>query len=881
MKKHLCAIFCLLLALSGCKSDKTVDTETNAPPVSTETVEDAEKKGAGANLPEVDYDGYDFTILTLNDYSRRYHLTADETNGEPLNDATYDRNNKIYDTIGAEIVTFEVGATPGAGDVANELQNAVAAGDVTYSMILPHPNADAGLLKMVAGGLLYNQNELPVVDWDKPWWNDNARQALSIGNIAYLASGDYSLTCQGMQAILFNKDLMADLGIDMDLYETVRAGKWTMDTMLPLVELAGMDLNGDGKMTKDDRYGILLNNIGNSWQVALGQPFTAKDENGFPRSALKTERMQQIVELCCKMASSDACFTTTYSYADYESSDFKKIFTEGRTLFAALDIGGLYATLRDIDFNFGIIPTPKFDEAQDGYKTFCGAGIEGVPINIEDPERTGVILEALSYYSYEYQRPVFFDIILENKAVRDRESYEMITIMHEGKTFDFGFNLDPSGKLANMLQSLTQSKSTNFSSLYTSLEPAIEAKFNDFYANLQLDESFTATNAGAKPQKQESTKEKDAPKADTKEDPSIMAKEKHPKKTDGVVYENADTFFGYCGWPTVCADDDGTLYTVYSGFRGSHVCPFGKTCLSRSRDGGKTWSIPAIVNDTWLDDRDAGIVSLGGSRLMVTWFTNPADSYHTGDHSHAVWVPSRGLVDALYPTVPESAKNGGSYYRVSEDGGETWGELCQLPISAPHGPTLRSDGSIIYMGKELWTPENPSSDNRVIRAMESRDGGKTFTDLGIVPLPDGLAWGDLHEPHVIELPDGTLLGAIRAHRPDFTVFLTRSEDGGKTWSMPEQMDVQGSPPHLMVHSSGAVILTFGRRVAPYGERAVVSYDNGRTWDTEYVLRDDGPDSDLGYPATVELSDGSLVTVYYQRVPGDQATSILYTKWELQ
>ena len=352
-------------------------------------------------------------------------------------------------------------------------------------MVLPHPNAEVGLLKMVSLGLLYNQNELPVVDWSKPWWNDNARQTLSIKDTAYLASGDYSLTCQGMQGILFNKELMTNLGITANLYELVRDGKWTMDAFLPLVETAPVDLNGDGKRTADDQFGILPNNIGYCWQIAMGQPFTAKDEDGYPRAAMKTERMQKIVELCCQMATSDACFVTSYSYATYDTSDFKKIFTEGRTLFAALDIGGLYATLRDIEFDFGIVPFPKFDEAQDGYKTFCGAGIEGVPIHIEDPERTGVILEALSYYSYEYQRPVFFDIVLENKAVRDTDSYEMITIMHEGKTFDFGFNLDPSGKLVGILQTLTQKKSTDFTSLYASLEPTIEAKFDDLYANLQ------------------------------------------------------------------------------------------------------------------------------------------------------------------------------------------------------------------------------------------------------------------------------------------------------------------------------------------------------------------------------------------------------------
>ncbi len=475
----------MLLLATGCGSGNTPVEPANAPSdsaaaPSTETAaEEATETVLTADLPDVHYDGYTFTILTLKDYSSRYHLTADETTGEPLNDATYERNNKIYERLGVEVATYEDDNT------ASALQNAVASGDTTFSMILPHPNAEVGLLKMVSAGLLYNQNDLPIVDWDKPWWNDNARQTLSIGATAYLASGDYSLTCQGMQGILFNKELMTNLGITANLYELVREGKWTMDAFLPLVETAPVDLNGDGKMTADDQFGILPNNIGYCWQIGMGQPFTAKDADGYPRAAMKTERMQKIVELCCQMATSDACFVTSYSYATYDSSDFKKIFTEGRTLFAALDIGGLYATLRDIEFDFGIVPFPKFDEAQDGYKTFCGAGIEGVPINIEDPERTSVILEALSYYSYEYQRPVFFDIVLENKAVRDADSYEMITIMHEGKTFDFGFNLDPSGKLVGILQTLTQKKSTDFASLYASLEPTIEAKFDDLYANLQ------------------------------------------------------------------------------------------------------------------------------------------------------------------------------------------------------------------------------------------------------------------------------------------------------------------------------------------------------------------------------------------------------------
>ena len=102
---------------------------------------------------------------------------------------------------------------------------------------------------------------------------------------------------------------------------------------------------------------------------------------------------------------------------------------------------------------------------------FCGAGLIGLPSTAEDPERTGAIWEALAYYSYLYIRPAFFDIVLENKAVRDEESYRMITLMHENKTFDFGFNFDSSGSIYGTLGAIVlNNNSTDFASYYQKQE---------------------------------------------------------------------------------------------------------------------------------------------------------------------------------------------------------------------------------------------------------------------------------------------------------------------------------------------------------------------------------------------------------------------------
>ena len=95
----------------------------------------------------------------------------------------------------------------------------------------------------------------------------------------------------------------------------------------------------------------------------------------------------------------------------------------------------------------------------------------------------------------------------------------------------------------------------------------------------------------------------------------------------GIVYRSTEGPFRYQAWPTVCRDEKGILYAVFSGMRVGHVCPFGKNLMSVSRDGGKTWSAPAVINDSWLDDRDAGICSMGSGRFVLSYFNHPVQLY--------------------------------------------------------------------------------------------------------------------------------------------------------------------------------------------------------------------------------------------------------------
>lgn len=366
-----------------------------------------------------------------------------------------------------------------------------------------------------------------------------------------------------------------------------------------------------------------------------------------------------------------------------------------------------------------------------------------------------------------------------------------------------------------------------------------------------------------------------------------------PAAEHGKVSKTRKSWFNYHGWPSVCRDERGVLYATASAFRLSHVCPAGKNCMYVSLNEGKTWSSPIVVNDSFADDRDTGILYLGDGKLLMSWFSVGSEDYYEHIQSYDWFGESdkklvKGFGEAL-KILPEEEFNAvrGSFVILSDDYGITWSDPVRVPVTAPHGPCVCKDGTVVYVGNRMDAHfEDGEYVQPPITAAVSKDGGKTWTLAGEIPNGDIITSINTYEPHVTELPSGRLLCAIRVHcnelDPFFTVFTSYSDDKGESWSKPVCIGVDGSPPHLMVHSSGAVICSYSRRTNGIrSERAAVSYDGGETWAEDYTINDRLEYvCDMGYPASVELSDGSILTVYYQKWPGDGMPGVLYTKWHL-
>ena len=358
-----------------------------------------------------------------------------------------------------------------------------------------------------------------------------------------------------------------------------------------------------------------------------------------------------------------------------------------------------------------------------------------------------------------------------------------------------------------------------------------------------------------------------------------------------VIVSNPMSKHNFFGWPTVARLQNGKIAVVSSGFRMKHLCPFGKTVISYSENEGETYTAPSPVIDTPLDDRDGGILAFGESGVIVTSFNNVVECQRDFIHSSSFEDSYNNYVLSYLDTVTkeEEEKYYGATFRVSYDCGVTFGELHKSPVTSPHGPIQLKNGNILWVGR-ITEPDRDTVGDFIASFIIDPDG-KGAEYLG--RIPDVYDEGEKMiccEAHVAELEGGTLICHFRVQSSNdvhtqrlYSVYQSVSDDGGKSWSEPERLiDKKGGyPPFLCKHSSGALISVYSRTrgILPYGILAMVSLDGGKSWSTEHLL---SPLSslDLGYPSTVELRDGTLITVFYSKSSTDSSSVILQQKWSI-
>lgn len=387
------------------------------------------------SIPDQTYSGQAFRFLSrpVNNPVVRYYseIAVDEMNGEAMNDATYERTQRLEEKWEIDIISDT------EESVGSTYTNSYTAGEQNWDVVVP---GFVDVINLMQGGYTANIHDIPYIDLSKPWWDGAVAESMEIGRQLYAVIGSTNTwTDSHTYGVTFNKDLAKDYQVDP--YNMVRESKWTLDNMYSIAQNVTTDLDGNGEWDHHDRYGISGTTYGfNLHMISSGIFLYSKDEDGFPQLNITEEFYNAAEKICSIMTSGNYLKATdlTGKVDDIWDKGLRDNFRWGGSLFLVNGIEEIII-FRDLDTDIGLLPLPKYTETQDRfYHPFSTywASVMIIPRNSETTEFTGAMLEAMNADAYYSTSQTYYDVILAGKAMRDPDSVEMLNIIRSSRIMD-------------------------------------------------------------------------------------------------------------------------------------------------------------------------------------------------------------------------------------------------------------------------------------------------------------------------------------------------------------------------------------------------------------------------------------------------------------
>lgn len=479
--------------LMACGSSGSDADTTDKSPDSTEPVETTDARLAVSDgLPDVKYDGYDFRIATTY-YGKNPAISLyapEEASGDVVDDAFYARNQRVSERFDINIVEIDSGMTTWE-EHTNFIKKSIMAGDDDFDIAMNHI---IGGPNLTLEGAFLNLYDIDHMDFSKPWWSEQMIDEMTVRDQLYLVGDIIGLGALKSAKVLYiNKGAFADRKLDLP-YDDVFAGTWTMDKLFSLTKDIYEDTNGDAQRDVNDFYGYVSHASQNGWLVSCDVPVLEKDPDKTLKIVVNGEKVASLVEQLYRFYfESDGTLiikgndpVTGAAQSDWQA----QIFADGHALVGFALIKHASSILRESDVEYGIIPFPKWDDNQETYRTFCGGDLLGIPTTAPDPDRTGVILEALAAETWKTAVPAYFDTALKEKFTYDSESGQTLDIINDTLTISFAYAYDNWQGFGHMLGSIFASStpSPDYASFYA-------GRINSAEERLKLITDFFEKNA--------------------------------------------------------------------------------------------------------------------------------------------------------------------------------------------------------------------------------------------------------------------------------------------------------------------------------------------------------------------------------------------------
>lgn len=403
-------------ATEGADTDPVVEKEKNI----YDLTSDYSFKNEEFNVSYIDYTAVTMTL----------QFDPESVTGDMVSDVLFRRNRKLEDFYKVRFVQ----SCYSYSQNYSQLEKMVTTDTDDFDLImLINRDAHSAALK----GYLLPTEDLTYVDLDKDYYYQDVNDQLSIFGKYFVFYGADALNVfEDTSCVLFNQRLARDVGIE-NLYAEVSSGDWTHERFRQLSAQAAKDLNGDGKWDNSDAYGCAAypDVFYRSVWISAGEKLVLKDADDRPYFAAKgNERFINSYTEMLNFLLSDP----SIKMANSSRTECTKMFASGSSLFVMPLVCQL-GELMEMEDDFGLLPLPKYDKAQEKYHSFVAdAWTYVVPSTNLNPVGTSILMEALAYETQESVIPTYYEQAMKYRKLRDNNSVSMLDLVRNTLTFDLG-----------------------------------------------------------------------------------------------------------------------------------------------------------------------------------------------------------------------------------------------------------------------------------------------------------------------------------------------------------------------------------------------------------------------------------------------------------
>ena len=437
-------------------------------------VEDVEKT--------YDFEGYDFTFLNSAAIYYMYIYLDPDMTGDVLDDCCFERNlmaeEKFNITISEETQPF--------ADLASYAKTLILADEDVYdAMYIPA----SSLTPLISENLFYDLLEIEELNIDGIWWDQPLIERNIVENRLFYCTSDLSLMAfEGIWCMYFNENMMVELGLDLP-FDLALNGNWTFDELKKYCAAAA-NLNGDTTFALNpdgnSTYGIIsLERAPTFMAYAMGTEFVTRDDNG--RYQFTADTDPKFTDTWTKLiqfwgAGDGLAVFKLAAAADLDPGGYYYTFEQDRALFLSAELKGA-TMLREWEGTFGLMPQPKYDAAQESYEStlFSGCLSFCIPNTNTNLERTGIIVDYLTYQSYASLLPRYYDIHVALKSLDRQESIDVLALIRGTRGIEVSLPFGWLGSLQTDMQNMAQKNELAIASTLETYKDKVISNINKTY----------------------------------------------------------------------------------------------------------------------------------------------------------------------------------------------------------------------------------------------------------------------------------------------------------------------------------------------------------------------------------------------------------------